>query len=49
MNGPFYPEMVGRLERENADRYVEIWRAMNLVIENGELRPGHLRAIKPSG
>jgi phosphoethanolamine N-methyltransferase len=46
MKGSLYPEMVERLGRENADRYVEIWRAMNLVIESGELRPGHLRAIK---
>jgi hypothetical protein len=32
---------------ENADSYLEIWRAMNVVLESGELRPGHLRAIKP--
>jgi len=49
MKGPLYPEMVEMLGRKNADRYVEVWRAMNLVIESGELRPGHLRAIKPSG
>ena len=47
MKGPLYPEMVEMLGRENADRYVEVWRAMNLVIDSGELRPGHLRAIKP--
>jgi len=47
MKGPLYPEMVEMLGRENADRYIEIWRAMNLVIKSGELRPGHLRAIKP--
>jgi hypothetical protein len=29
---------------ENADSYLEIWRAMNVVLESGELRPGHLRA-----
>ena len=49
MKGPLYPEMVEMLGRKNADRYVEVWRAANLVIESGELRPGHLRAIKPSG
>ena len=47
MKGPLYPQMKIMLGRENADRYVEIWRAMNVVIESGELRPGHLRAIKP--
>lgn len=49
MKGPLYPRMVELLGPANADRYVEVWRAMNLVIESGELRPGHLRAIKPSG
>ena len=47
MKGPLYPQMKIMLGRENADRYVEIWSAMNVVIESGELRPGHLRAIKP--
>ncbi len=47
MKGPLYSQMETTLGRENADRYVEIWRSMNVVIESGELRPGHLRAIKP--
>lgn len=46
MKGPLYPRMVELLGRENADKYIEIWRAMNFVINSGELRPGHLRAIK---
>lgn len=46
MKGPLYPKMVEMLGHENADHYVEVWRAMNFVIESGELRPGHLRAIK---
>lgn len=48
MKGPLYPQMEAMLGRENADRYVEIWRAMNVVIESGELRPAHLRANKPT-
>lgn len=49
MKGPLYPKMVEILGHEYADHYVEVWRAMNVVIESGELRPGHLRAIKSSG
>jgi len=49
MKGPLYPKMVEYLGHEYADHEVEIWRAMNLVIESGELRPGHFRAIKPAG
>ena len=48
MKGPLYPRMAELLGRANADRFVEVWRAMNLVIESGELRPGHLRAIRPA-
>ena len=46
MKGPLYPQMLSLLGREHADRYVEIWRAMTIVIESGELRPHHLRAVK---
>ena len=49
MRGPLYHKMVDMVGRENADRQVEVWRTMNIVLENGELRPGHLRAVKPSG
>jgi hypothetical protein len=37
MKGPLYTQMETTLGRENADRYVEIWRAMNVVLESGEL------------
>ena len=47
MKGALYPQMKAKLGREYADRSVEIWRSMNVVLESGELRPGHLRAIKP--
>jgi len=46
MKGPLYPRMVNLLGHENADKYIEIWRAMNAVINSMELRPGHLRAVK---
>ena len=48
MKGPLYPKMKSMLGQDNADRYIEIWRAMNIVLESGELRPGHLRAVKRS-
>jgi len=47
MKGPMYPQIETTLGREYADQYVETWRSMNVVLESGELRPGHLRAIKP--
>jgi len=36
-------------ETEYADRFVKGLASMKLVIECGELRPGLLRVIKPSG
>ena len=48
MKGPICPKLVELLGQAHADRYIEIWRAMNLVLESGELRPGHLGATKPS-
>ena len=32
---------------ENARREIEVWRAMTVVLDSGELRPTHLRAVKP--
>ena len=32
---------------ENARREIEVWRTMTVVLDSGELRPTHLRAVKP--
>jgi hypothetical protein len=29
------------------DHEIEVWRALTVVVDSGELRPGHLRARKP--
>ena len=30
-----------------ADNEIEVWRALTVVVDSGELRPGHMRARKP--
>lgn len=47
MKGPLYPTLVERAGREESDRIIEVWRAMCIVLESGELRPSHIRAVKP--
>ena len=48
MKGPLYSQMESLLGRNNADHFLGIWRAMTIVLESGELRPHHLRAVKPT-
>ena len=45
--GPLYPLMVARLGREKAEHFVANWRQLVLVVQRGELRPTHLKAVKP--
>lgn len=33
---------------QQTDDFVENWRMLCVVIDNGELRPGRLRATKPA-
>jgi phosphoethanolamine N-methyltransferase len=47
MKGPLNPRMVELLGREKAGHFVENWRAMVVVLEKGEKRPGRYRARKP--
>jgi phosphoethanolamine N-methyltransferase len=42
-----YPRMVERLGKEEADHFVENWRAMMVVCEKGEVFQGYYRARKP--
>ncbi|MEX2295917.1 MAG: hypothetical protein WD715_00770 [Dongiaceae bacterium] len=48
MKGPLNPRMVELLGQEKADHFVENWRAMVVVLEKGEKRPGRYRARKPA-
>jgi phosphoethanolamine N-methyltransferase len=42
-----YPRMVERLGKEEADHFVENWRAMMVVCEKGDVFQGYYRARKP--
>jgi len=43
IKGDLYDRMVELLGQADADHFVENWRAMAIVIENGELRQGYCR------
>ena len=47
LTGPLYAEMAACMGAEALDREIDIWRLMLVVLESGELRPGHIRARKP--
>lgn len=39
--------LIPRIGRHWYDHYVEDWRSLTVVVDNGDLRPGRLRARKP--
>jgi SAM-dependent methyltransferase len=47
MEGPQGALIVSRIGEARARYFVDNWRQMVLVLERGELRPGHLKAVKP--
>jgi len=47
IKGPLNERMGELLGAEKRDHFVENWRAMNVVLQNGELRTGLVRARKP--
>jgi len=47
IRGELYPRMVELLGREDADHFVEDWRAMVVVIDKGEMRQGYCRGRRP--
>jgi phosphoethanolamine N-methyltransferase len=48
MKGPLYETLIEKAGQAEADRNIEVWRTMCVVLDSGELRPGHMRAVKPS-
>jgi hypothetical protein len=46
MESTLGPLIVSRIGEERARYFVDDWRQMVLVLERGELRPGHLKAVK---
>lgn len=47
MRGPLFDLMGERLGDKARAHFIENWRAMTVVLDKGELRPGRLRARKP--
>ena len=48
MQGPLKAKMIESLGREQQEHFLENWRAMVVVLDKGELRPGFYRAHKPA-
>jgi SAM-dependent methyltransferase len=46
MEGTLGPLIVSRIGAARARYFIDDWRQMVLVLERGELRPGHLKALK---
>ena len=47
IRGDLYDTVVDALGKEEADYFVENWRAMVVVIDSGEMRQGYCRGQKP--
>ncbi len=47
MQGPLKDRMIEMLGREQQEHFLENWRAMVVVLDKGEVRPGFYRARKP--
>ncbi len=48
MEGSLYGLIVSRIGPERARHFIDNWRQLVVVLERGELRPGHLKAVKPT-
>jgi phosphoethanolamine N-methyltransferase len=49
LRGDLYDELIALIGQEDADYYVEDWRAMIVVIDSGEMQQGYCRARRPVG
>ena len=47
MEGSLNGLIVSRIGPERAQHFIDNWRQLVVVLERGELRPGHLKAVKP--
>jgi phosphoethanolamine N-methyltransferase len=47
LTGPLYARLVAELGEEFTHHEIEVWRALTVVLDSGELRPTHLRARRP--
>jgi len=46
--GPMRSLIVERIGPAKAEHFIANWRQLVVVVRRGELRPGHLRAVKPA-
>ena len=46
--GPLYDSLTFAVGHELLDREIKVWDLMIVVLDQGELRPTHLRAMKPT-
>ena len=49
LTGPLYARLVAQLGEEFTRHEIEVWRALTVVLDSGELRPTHMRAARPDG
>jgi SAM-dependent methyltransferase len=47
MDGSLHPIIVQRIGLERARHFIDNWRQLVIVLKRGELRPGHLKAVRP--
>jgi phosphoethanolamine N-methyltransferase len=48
MEGDLKPVIIAKIGADRAKYFLDNWRQLVVVLERGELRPGHLKAIKPT-
>jgi ubiquinone/menaquinone biosynthesis C-methylase UbiE len=48
MEGSLNALIVRRIGPDRARHFIDNWRQLVVVLERGELRPGHLKAVKPT-
>jgi SAM-dependent methyltransferase len=48
MEGSLNALIVQRIGAERARHFIDNWRQLVVVLKRGELRPGHLKAVKPA-
>ena len=46
LSGSLYDRLVAEVGRDFVDHSIEVWQALKVVVDRGELRPTHLRAVK---
>lgn len=47
LSGDLYEQLVERTSKDFIDHQIEVWRAMTVVLDRGELLPTHIRAMRP--